>query len=508
MTAKLLVLGLDAAEATVLNGDLNRFATLSGMRSGGAFGRLVGLHRTLIDTVWPEIHRGISATQSGIHYPLRQMRTGEKRPRRLLPTELAVEWSYWNLVARAGRKVAAIDLPYNHPSYGNSDAQQVSGWGTHHVDEPNVSPAEGQLHGVVYRRGHHPLTAPCSLINDGTERGRRELRRALVQGVQAKGLLLADALEANAWDLFSAVYSESHCGGHHLWAEAVGQAGDVTDGCGGAAIQEIYVELDRSLGRVIEKAGDGATVIVYSSHGMGPGVIRSAGIVAEVVEGMGLVRSNHLRRRLSAAVPARVRARIKRHIDSGYIQRVGFTHDRPFGGRGTRAIPLPAEAHGAIRFAIAGRDPGASLRQGSDEHQELIAELREVFGSLQHPETGEPIVEDVVLLDEEFGHGRHPDLPDVVVRYRQGLAEIRECVSPQLGLIQPVGSSNYVATHGTPGFIWMTGPGVEAGTDLGDVQTVDLAPTVLELLGVEIPDWIDGTPIKCRPDRGTGPISD
>jgi arylsulfatase A-like enzyme len=39
------------------------------------------------------------------------------------------------------------------------------------------------------------------------------------------------------------------------------------------------------------------------------------------------------------------------------------------------------------------------------------------------------------------------------------------------------------------------GRGVPAGLALGDVRCVDVAPTVLELLGVPIPEWMEGRPI-------------
>ena len=40
------------------------------------------------------------------------------------------------------------------------------------------------------------------------------------------------------------------------------------------------------------------------------------------------------------------------------------------------------------------------------------------------------------------------------------------------------------------------GRGVTTGEPLGSIRNVDVAPTVLSLLGVPVPDWMDGSPIQ------------
>ena len=38
----------------------------------------------------------------------------------------------------------------------------------------------------------------------------------------------------------------------------------------------------------------------------------------------------------------------------------------------------------------------------------------------------------------------------------------------------------------------MAGPGIAAGVDLGECSTLDLAPTMLHLLGLPVPDYMPG----------------
>jgi arylsulfatase A-like enzyme len=39
------------------------------------------------------------------------------------------------------------------------------------------------------------------------------------------------------------------------------------------------------------------------------------------------------------------------------------------------------------------------------------------------------------------------------------------------------------------------GRGARPGTELGEVRAVDVAPTVLALLGIAVPRWMEGSPI-------------
>ena len=45
------------------------------------------------------------------------------------------------------------------------------------------------------------------------------------------------------------------------------------------------------------------------------------------------------------------------------------------------------------------------------------------------------------------------------------------------------------------GLFLALGRGARPGTKLGEVRAVDVAPTILALLGLSVPEWMEGTPI-------------
>ena len=111
--------------------------------------------------------------------------------------------------------------------------------------------------------------------------------------------------------------------------------------------------------------------------------------------------------------------------------------------------------------------------------------------AIPHPESGEPLVEKV-LEPEELYHGPQAHLaPDLTVvlrdwRYRTiGLHDFttNKLISPSFG---PTGD------HRMEGVLIASGPAVVPGASLGKSNLLDIAPTILHLMGVPVPDDMDG----------------
>jgi len=85
---------------------------------------------------------------------------------------------------------------------------------------------------------------------------------------------------------------------------------------------------------------------------------------------------------------------------------------------------------------------------------------------------------------------RHPRFGDVVVIAPTGVA------------IQSAWTPSMFGVHGYPpedpwmGALFLAvGRGASPGTELGELRSLDVAPTVLRLLGLDVPDSMEGRPI-------------
>lgn len=87
----------------------------------------------------------------------------------------------------------------------------------------------------------------------------------------------------------------------------------------------------------------------------------------------------------------------------------------------------------------------------------------------------------------ELGVG-HPRFGDAVVLAPPGTA---------VGRSRPAGGHGYRPEEGEMGALLLAvGRGVEPGSELGPQRALDVAPTVLALLGLPRPDWMQGRPIR------------
>ncbi len=121
----------------------------------------------------------------------------------------------------------------------------------------------------------------------------------------------------------------------------------------------------------------------------------------------------------------------------------------------------------------------------------MLADLKAKLHTIANPETGEPLVEHVYERDELYS-GPHAELaPDLTVvltdwRYRTiGLHDFttHRVISPAFG---PTGD------HRMEGILIAAGPAIRVGAKPRDAMLLDIAPTVLHLLGVPVPTDLDG----------------
>ncbi len=156
----------------------------------------------------------------------------------------------------------------------------------------------------------------------------------------------------------------------------------------------------------------------------------------------------------------------------------------------TRAIALHNNRVGALRLNVAGREPQGNIAEVDVDDE--LTRLEKRLGALRHATTGEPVVLHTLRPAEEYGPEAHPDLPDLLVVFRRDLGELTDIVCPEAGRLSvPTRRPEYQRTgdHSDQSHIWIDHPRV---TQLDDVRSEDIAPTILTLLDVDVPEDIDG----------------
>jgi predicted AlkP superfamily phosphohydrolase/phosphomutase len=145
---------------------------------------------------------------------------------------------------------------------------------------------------------------------------------------------------------------------------------------------------------------------------------------------------------------------------------------------------------GQIFINLRGREPQGIVEPGA-EYERVVSEIVDRLAGMVDPETGEPIELDIYRRDELYAGEHVNTMPDVVFLPR----DLRRMPfgEYEFGSNKLVGPSWSISgTHRMNGIVGIWGPGVRAGYKLHNAQIVDLAPTILALLDVEIPNMMDG----------------
>ncbi len=145
---------------------------------------------------------------------------------------------------------------------------------------------------------------------------------------------------------------------------------------------------------------------------------------------------------------------------------------------------------GQIFVNLKGREPEGIVEPGA-EYEAVRQQVVEALESLRHPETDQPLVEKIIPSDQVV-HGPHahrsPDLHIVMDGY-QTIAFPLFATDNNIVTRQIRGDSGCHRLHG---ILIASGPEIRAGETAKDARIMDLAPTILHLMGLPVPDDMDG----------------
>jgi len=500
VSARVLVIGLDAAEATLLErwgaeGDLPAFSLLAGC---GAVGRLDNSLETLPGAIWPEITTGLSAGKTALFYHPRQLHTGETKLRRIEPEEAVDFPCYWTKASAAGLRVAVVDQPQSVIPAG-LNGPMLTEWGLHDRNFAIASQPAELLEEIRSRWGDHPIVS-CD-VHGHTHDGYRRLLDGLVTGAERKTEILVELFGRDDWDLFVCAFGETHCVGHQFWhffdPKQPGHEPHAPEELRDA-VKTVYGKVAEGIGALIDAAGPETTVLVFSSHGMGT-YVGGYQLLPEFLVRIGAGSGSGATAQVRSRLPRPVKSVVRRVVPGKArrrLQQAAGSLPVPLESPETRAVALPNNRVGAIRFNLAGREPYGRVEPG-EEASDLTEEIREELLELEDPASGERVVKRVVTAEEAFGSDHHPDVPDLMVVFRTDLGQIEEARSARVGVLRSgLYNPNIPRSgdHTVESRLWAAGPGIAGGTRLPQGNVLDIAPTVLRLLGVAT-DGLDGRPL-------------
>jgi predicted AlkP superfamily phosphohydrolase/phosphomutase len=150
----------------------------------------------------------------------------------------------------------------------------------------------------------------------------------------------------------------------------------------------------------------------------------------------------------------------------------------------TTACALTASSNGVwIRVAGDGDVGGISPEDYGEVRGRIIDGLLE----FRDPDTGEPVVQKVLTREQAFPGTASQQAPDLTLVLRDhGFISVLNADQP----LKPRGS--IIGVHRPEGILIAAGPGIRSGVVFPEASIMDVAPTLLHSLGLQVPEDFEG----------------
>jgi predicted AlkP superfamily phosphohydrolase/phosphomutase len=228
-------------------------------------------------------------------------------------------------------------------------------------------------------------------------------------------------------------------------------------------LRDLYVQMDGLVGRVMKEIDQDTVLLVLSDHGFKP--FRRA-----VELNRWLQQNGYLTENPAATTP-------------DLLQRVDWAKTQAY-----------AVGFGGLYLNLAGREARGIVPK--EDAARLKREISEKLRLLPDPERSGSPVSEVYDRDRAYKGPYVSDAPDLVVGFAPGYRVAWETVTGGFGEkvisdnTRPWGGDHNMNPPEVPGMLFCNRP-----IDVEHPNIVDIAPTVLDLFGVPIPEHMDGRPI-------------
>ncbi len=511
---KVMVIGLDGATWDVL-GPLAAEGSLPNiqrLRDQGASGELRSVFPPLSPVAWTGVMTGKNSGKHGVfeflehdHDPMK----GKVNSSRAIRAELL-----WEILARHGKRTIAGGVPMSYPPRPAAD---FPGFYLGDFLSPENAPdfASDPALLAELEKAVGPYRAWSTSIHDGKneEAVIDDLTAFLDQHLKTIAFMMG---RVPSWDLLMFDLMATDRFGHELWhawdtSHAAARGDEKRLEALRPKLLEFWKTLDRGLGTIFEKADSDTAFLLISDHGFGPIEhyvnfnvwLLEKGYIA-LKKGFYVKQKHWFYRRgvtpewfyglMSKWGMANHRVTRFRGKQDSWIDRLGekaFLSREHIDWSRTRAY---AQGNfGQIFLNLKGRQPQGCV--DPDDARALLDEIKAGLTEVADPATGARLV-DRVHEAAELYHGPHAEkAPDLTVvlkdwRYRTiGLHDFttHKVVAPAFG---PTGD------HRMEGVLIAGGPGIQPHAEPRGANLLDIAPTVLHLLGLPVPADMDGRVIS------------
>lgn len=506
--SRVLFIGLDAAEPSLITKWMSDgyLPNILKLKEKGSYFSIGSKNDHLVGLPWPTFYTGKNPGNHGAYHYL------QWDPQKMKSARIDRPWlplnPFWRYFDSNGPRAIVLDIPLT-PTLEAFHGIEINGWATHEVLVPQGAHPRQTLDWIKKTIG--PAPGFAERYGNFGHRDRLVIRDRLVGMTRQASRLAKNLMVHESWDLFLVVFSATHRGGHQLWtAQPCAERGPDD-----SLLLDVYKACDLAVGELTSQIPANTTILLGSLHGMGINHSRTE-ILPDMIE---KIITHHKAGRkvpqkpgrishIKNFIPSKIRHEIKRRMPQTIQDSLtAFWRMGGIDWQHSPVISLLGDYDGYLRINLKGRESAGIIEPGR-QFDEWIQKTIDGLHSFVDKDSGQPVVLDVLQHKDLNMNGACMDyFPDLIVEWQKTPAcNHREIVSPIYGAVPwPTPGRNpegRTGNHRSQGFLLACGSRFSQNAALPPVGIVDLAPTIIEILGCPKPKDMEGSIIfQGRPGK-------
>lgn len=478
---RLVVIGLDGADWQIIAPLIDRGAlpNIARLMREGSHGELLSSFPPHTPSAWSTIFTGVNPGKHGIFtfhtvvpgtYTWKLTRSSDRKVRAL-----------WEIANAAGMRVGAINIPMTFPAE-HIDGYMISGM----IGAPAVVPSAfwpRELQDEALRLV--PDLSMDVVARHGGEYSVDELRGKL----RGRLALIRRLLRSRPVDVLLAVITATDAVQHH-WLT------DPSTPLEGAqeVLRETYQRADELIGEIAEEVGDETDIVILSDHGSGP--VNLYLNLPRLLEDLGLIERVSPTHEFLLRVRKKLATMLPRKADRTRALISPIAPNQVM----ARSQVYSMLTHVSLRLNLEGREPAGTI-PAADEAEARTA----IAAALAEVRTDKaPWAQLEMRTRDELFAGEYEHLmPDICgmtlegqtlsmpprryLREQPAFLTPREAVALDPDIVR--------GTHRLQGLLLAAGPSFRAGGEVSGATLADITPTLLQVLGLPVPGYMDGRPL-------------
>jgi predicted AlkP superfamily phosphohydrolase/phosphomutase len=514
-TPRLLIVGLDAATFDLICPwiEEGKLPNLAALMKNGTWGRLASILPPITPPAWTSFMTGKNPGKHGIFhflgaspgtYKLRYLNAASRRAKTI-----------WRMLSDAGYTVGTMNIPFTYPPE-HLNGFQISGMDTPSEKSPFVYPPELRSE-LVNLLGRFQLD--IRYLGYMSTDPRREQVLAEMDKLDHQWLSASLYLmEKHPADVMMFTFMSIDTVQHYFWQymddthhlhnpAAVERFGD--------AVLRVYQRLDDAVGQMLRKTSSDTSVLVVSDHGGGPtsdrvvylnrylaqlGLLhyckdeRSAlkKLTQKVIRGSYTLLRSTLSSRQKSFL-ARTLPGLRKRFEAAFtsFNQIDWTRTKAYCSEVLASPP-------SIWVNLKGVKPRGIVEQS--EYEPLLKLISDKLKELKDPRTGEPVIKRILRREEIF-HGPYTnEAADLILdwwetsHFSTSPSFPEEMLKPAVEVRErrPSTESEWGGTHRRDGILIAHGEPFKKGAEIKGARLIDMAATILYLLGQPVPEDMDG----------------